>query len=243
NEGIETLKKNIDVYDADFISKYSLFQRDVYWPGWAKKTYHKLHILQLLWLHDVTQEKVFYEKGKKFLEVQKTTFEKRACNIGRVVKVTANSQIAERSPSYVYDNQWSWGGIWASKSNNPELVFEMANERDIYGFSLFHNSEKSSELPLKVFVTTSNLDQYIAEDLKQLDHIIHPSGKKRVTYIDIYHFRPIKGKNLHIQFQSPEGERSVQITEVDIFSDLKTEIDCLLESVKKQRNDDIALFK
>jgi len=42
NEGVRTLEDKIHLYDLDFISKYSLFQKDNY-SGIAKQSYHKLH--------------------------------------------------------------------------------------------------------------------------------------------------------------------------------------------------------
>lgn len=242
-EGVETLKKNIDLYDADFISNYSLFKKDTYWPGWAKKSYHKLHIIQLLWLYDITKEEVFYEKAKKFLEVQKTTFKERECNIERIIDLKANSQINEHSPSNIYDGQWSWGGIWAAKVTYPELMFELGKVREISGFSLFHNSAESSDIPIEVFLLTEDGERIKVKNLVKKDHFIHPSGKKRVTYIDVYDFEPAKGKEMYIQFQDPIGDQIVKITEVDVFIDLTEEIQCLFASVKSQRIDDKALFK
>ncbi|MDD5552185.1 MAG: D-glucuronyl C5-epimerase family protein [Candidatus Pacebacteria bacterium] len=61
DEGVESLKKKLENYDALFISYYSLSKKPT-----KCESYHKIHIKQLSWLYYITGDRFFLEYAKLF---------------------------------------------------------------------------------------------------------------------------------------------------------------------------------
>jgi heparosan-N-sulfate-glucuronate 5-epimerase len=69
NEGIDTLKKHLHLYDLGYWSRYNL-QYNKYL---ASKYYHNIHIIQLDILYRITNEKVFLDYSEKWNSYRNNT--------------------------------------------------------------------------------------------------------------------------------------------------------------------------
>lgn len=235
NEGVSVLKEKLPLYDAEFVSKYSLIEKEGF-AGYAKKSYHKLHVWQLLWLYDVTDDTYFHEMAQKFLEIQKTNFNLQNFRIRRVKEVSANNSLGKNIPEHVYDNEWSWGGVWASYKK-PELKFALYEPREVRGLSFYFNSEKSQELPFSIFVKNGT-NTHKASNVELIKRVVHRSNKKRAVYINVYHFDKAKGDSVMIRFEGTDRHNPVSITEADVFVVLDDEIDRIHQDIQRRRQND-----
>ena len=216
DDGVESLKNRLPLYDEEFISKYRLLEDT---GQKAKESYHRLHIWQLTWLYIITGDKVFYDYAKKFLEVKRTDFYKQDIKRIKSIEVSEKQNLSK----YLIDDNWGWGKIW--KSNLPaKLKFNFEGMKKINGFAIYFDDKKSSELPLKVY-SDKEIEYKIVRDL------LHTSSKNEDTFIKVYKFLDeIKTTDLRLEFSSNKGE--VRINESYIFVDMSEEMEKLIQTIK-----------
>jgi hypothetical protein len=234
-EGVKTLANKIELYNADFISKYSLQHKEGF-AGYAKKTYHKLHIWQLLWLYEVTDQRIFFDTAQRYLEIQKTQFAFIDDGITRVKQVKADNHIKDYTADNVYDGKWSYGLFWVTDTNSV-LSIELGSLREVYGLCLYYNGNKSSGYEPEVFILKDGVEQRVT-DLQVIKDVTHTSNKKRVTQIKTFNFSPLKGETVLLKFNGPSAKAPLSITEMDIFLKLERETELIHQEIIKRRNDD-----
>jgi len=233
NEGVKTLEKKIHLYDAEFISKYNLLNKENY-SGYAKKSYHRLHIWQLLWLHKITQKDIFYDIAKKFLETQKTQFVINNIRIERVKEVSASSYSAENFASYVNDDNWGWGKYWSSFEDS-ELSFQFFKPEKIFGFTIFFTNQKSHKIPFDLFAVKSNGSREHIKDIRIVSQIEHKSQKNRTTFINVYNFNQIEDViALEIKFSGITKKNRISINEVNLFLNLEEDVKRIYNSIQRK---------
>jgi len=77
-DGLKTVKNNLEKYDAGYWSIYDLQRK---YP--STKNYHNLHIWQLNVLHELTKDRIFKEYAKKWEDYKNNKSNIRKANIKR----------------------------------------------------------------------------------------------------------------------------------------------------------------
>lgn len=232
-KAVKTLEQKIHLYDAAFISKYSLFKKPGY-SGLAKQSYHRLHVFQLLWLHEITGKNIFKDYAKKFLEIQRTQLPFGGLEIERVDSVWASSYTSKNSVDHIYDKKWSWGGVWSSYEK-PFLQFEFSKARAIFGFSLYYSDSKSEKIPFSVFAVNEMGEEISIKSVKRVGRFVFTSNKNRKTYINTFEFRQeLDISKLKLEFEGTNRKRRVTITECNVFVGLDQEINIASKAIKKR---------
>lgn len=231
NEGVNTLKNNIEDYDAKFVSRYNLY--NPHKPNLAKQSYHKIHVWQLLWLYSITDEIVFKNTAQDYLEIQKTKFGVKGKNIiNRIKKVSASNSTKNHGPENILDDRWGWGNTWNSK-NDSKLFFELDGIKSVYGFTIFFNKKESAERPFKVFVDNSS-EKVQVEDFEQINSYVHMSSQNRETYINTYKF-PIRDNVSSLEIEFENSDMAISINEINLFISMQMEVEQLLKKVEDKK--------
>jgi len=80
---IKTLEKNLDTYDTGF---WSLYEHSGTWLGMIASTfYHKLHIVQLKVLFELTNKNIFSKTAKKWESYLNSSFNKKRALFQKVI--------------------------------------------------------------------------------------------------------------------------------------------------------------
>lgn len=232
-EAVVTLEKKIHLYDVEFISKYSLFEKPNY-IGLAKQGYHKLHIWQLLWLHEITGKKIFYDYAKKFLEIQKSQLPVEGLKIERAEKITASSHVSKNVVDNVYDNKWSWGGVWNSY-DLPIMTYQFPSPKRVFGFSLYYSNLISENIPFEVWIERRGGNKIMVEGVERVGRLEFTNNRGRKTYINTFNF---ENQNrvvaLEIKFKNTNVKKRVTITETNVFVALHKEAKVAKKAIKKR---------
>lgn len=191
--GLIALKEKLDIYDVEFTSlyDYGLVQKRF---ASAKTTsldgYHELHILQLAWLFQVTQDVQFLKMFKKFLANDIGPFNSRNIKAGSSVKIssltTTHSVKADTNgPEFLTDRNWTYGNYWSTHRNGTEIEFNLNDVDDSSGVScIMMSSVLPKFFPKSFDVYTFDGDSWQLalarekiENLPYIDHVWSYQGQ------------------------------------------------------------------
>jgi len=102
NDGIKTIKTNLEKYEAGYWSIYDLLRR---YP--STKNYHKLHIWQLKTLYDLTNEKMFLKYSKKWEKYNNSILNKKHASFQRGLLHLKRYGIFDSYNRYVKRKKWN----------------------------------------------------------------------------------------------------------------------------------------
>jgi len=131
--GVKAVKNNLDHYDSGFISYYSekTHKGHRYYAG--RFDYHTIHVMQLLWLYNVTQDIDFLKKAMKFQAYE--------MNYG---KITVSSSINAKTHGPDKMNLTFGNNYWSAGKFPITIVFDMSNEEILKGVGLLGHTKKST---------------------------------------------------------------------------------------------------
>jgi len=101
NDGIITLKNNLEKYEAGYWSIYDLLRK---YPSTI--SYHRLHIRQLNILHELTGEKIFLDYAKKWENYMNKWKNKKQANIKRGVLHLKRYGVKNSMERYISRKKW-----------------------------------------------------------------------------------------------------------------------------------------
>ena len=101
NDGLKTLKNNLEKYDAGYWSYYDL--QDKY-PATYK--YHTLHVRQLKILYDLTGEKIFDDYAKKWEKYKEKWISKKHADITRNILTIKKYGIKNSVSRFLTRRKW-----------------------------------------------------------------------------------------------------------------------------------------
>lgn len=224
NDGLETLKTKLPLYDAKFISRYRQLEGV---STYAMLNYHKLHIYQLLWLNILTGDSIYYDYAKKFLEMRRTQINGQ--KIKRIVDIkTSNNQ---KNVSFLTDEQWGWGKPWVAKEPTG-LSFFFDGKQKINGFSIFYHNEESQGQKFKVL---NDAGENITSRMEKIESVKHTSGNGQDTYIHVYQFEnPIQTSKLILDYNQVSTKNKLKINQVYMFVDMEDQCQALKKTLKNK---------
>ena len=242
DNGIETLKLNINEYDADFTSFYGKLSYKEYQYASAINEdpdhYHELVIYQLLMLYHWTGEKIFYNYAHKFLQQdtgEVTDFYEKSKfnNINATHSIEPNNYGVEN----LNDELWSWGKYWSTNKFPTELVIEKDLEmKNISELVFYSISEESIPEDFEVYIFKSNKWELIFSSDNQSHTYLHKynTGKYN-TYIKGFSLKEkFNSKKIKIKFIK-NSSNLVTLREVNVFFDRYNELDFIYESIEKKQ--------
>src|SRR5690554_1122313 len=151
--GVETIKNHLEDYDAKYTSRYSL-------ADWKDEVslehYHEGHVIQLLWLYDITGEEVFKKYAKIFLENDRNTFmiySKFKITKPKIANIIASHTIdpINHNTKNLTDEIWAYGNFWSShKTVEVEIDFG-DKKQNISALTLYHVNAKSKQVNFKLY--------------------------------------------------------------------------------------------
>jgi hypothetical protein len=101
NQGIKTLKNNLDKYDAGYWSIYDLLRK---YP--STLSYHRIHVSQLKNLHKLTHEKMFLDYSKSWEKYMNKWINKKHANLSRGVLHLKRYGIKGSMKRYLDRKKW-----------------------------------------------------------------------------------------------------------------------------------------
>lgn len=223
DDGVKSLENFLPAYDLEFSSKYMLMTGDLYI---AKKTYHKLHIEQLLWLYYLTEKEIFYNYAKKFLEVRKSNFRVANKNIERIKNITKSQGDNIES---LQNNKW-WGKYYEVNDESTILNISLSEKKPVYGVALYYSEND--------FFCKENIDFRLNNNSIDFEIVNQSTKKLRQNQIDITTYRFINAKKdnynkLMLTFNRTLNTFPIELFEVYVFIDMTKEVNDILSKIKK----------
>lgn len=185
-QGLDVLAKKIDLYDADFTS---LYDNDVIKRFANAKTatldgYHELHVLQLSWLYQVTQNELFLEYFQKFLADDIGTFDLVKLNgveTKKIVNIQASHSVAPETngPEFLNDRNWTYGNYWSTHRHGTFLDIQLNaldNSPGIQCIMMAARDEKYFPATFDLYTSTADGEFQLAvskEVVKEIEPIDH----------------------------------------------------------------------
>ena len=240
--GAKTLRNYIHLYDAKYTSRYSLAD----WKNeLSKENYHEGHVLQLLWLYNVTGELVFKKYAKRFLENDRNDFKRYSPQYRfsrKIDTIIAKHCIdcEKKGPNNLYDEKWAHGYYWSSHRDS-EIVIDFGKVRqNISAITLYHVTKRSSNVNFKLYANYNEnnwelIQNYTAETLKDIVYGYNVTGKYE-TFIKHYKiYESLDAKKLKLVFES-DKEKVIALREINFIYDRSED----LERLNKQIKEDIS---
>ncbi|PCI59732.1 MAG: hypothetical protein COB35_10615 [Gammaproteobacteria bacterium] len=194
DQGIIALKNKLDFYDVDFTSLYDVNDEQLRFANAKAKSldgYHELHILQLAWLYQVTQEPKFLTMFTKFLANDVATFRTRKMKSGlsnRIESINTSYSVrpGTNGPTWLYDRIWTYGNYWSTNKNGTEIIFELNQINDSEGVKCIMMSSIDTKFFPKYFDVFSysdgqwqlEIEREVVEQLKYTEYTWKYQGKE-----------------------------------------------------------------
>ncbi|MDM1514774.1 D-glucuronyl C5-epimerase family protein, partial [Myroides odoratimimus] len=148
DQGINTLKAKIHVYDSFFTSNYNKLRveemkNETYASAINEDPdhYHELEIYQLLTLYYWTNESILREYAHKFIKYDTGKIDSYY-DFDKFKKVT--SLKLQENIDVLTDELGSWGNFWSTKNKDNELIIEFDKyRRNIEGIVFYSPTEES----------------------------------------------------------------------------------------------------
>jgi len=194
NLGIENLKNKLTRYDADFTSLYDQNDQQLRFANAKARSldgYHELHILQLAWLYQVTQEPLFLSMFQKFLADDIATFRTRKIKSGlsnRIESIDVSYSVRPETngPSYLTDRIWTYGNYWSTNKNATEVIVNLNEINNSEGVKCLMMSSIDTKFFPKYFDVFSYVDgawnlavtREVVEQIHYTEHTWKYQGKE-----------------------------------------------------------------
>lgn len=239
NAGALTIRNHLSDYYSVYSSRYNLAD----WKNeGTKEHYHELHILQLLWLYDITGDSEFKKYAKLFLENDLDQYRSRQQYIlpSKYASISASNCIdcENHGPQNLNNELWAHGGYWSSYKDS-ELIIDFGEVRkNIYGLTLYHINKISSEIEFDLYSFSDVNDKW------QLKQKFYPKLiKDKVcaynitggseTYIEHFKiYEEINTSKIKLVFKT-DLEHIIAFREINFLYDRSADIEHLLLEVQR----------
>ena len=141
--GVKTIAHHIADYNAAYTSEYSLAD----WKNeLSQEHYHEGHVIQLLWLYEVTKDPIFKKYAKVFYENDRHDFMKRTIYKTSPKMDTIIASYCIDCDKFGTDNLlneiWAYGNFWSSHKK-ADLVIKFDEKKiDFSGLTLYNVLKK-----------------------------------------------------------------------------------------------------
>jgi len=194
--GVKAVKNNLDHYDAGFISYYSekTHKGHRYYAG--RFDYHTIHVMQLLWLYDITNDIAFLKRAMKFQAYE--------MKYGRV---TASSSINSKTHGPDKMNLTFGNNYWSSGEFPVTIILDMLQEETIQGVGLLGHTKKSTP---RSYLVESSLDGVNYKGVARQNH------NKDMRFINKFTY-DLKSRYLKFTIFSDNGNRGVALDGIAVI--------------------------
>jgi len=231
NQGVLALHEHLSEFDAGFNSYYSQSENTQTSHGIASATgegYHGLHIMQLLWLYQVTHNE--YIKKWANIYLQYDFGDIRNYIDLKKFNVTASSSIEpiKSGPNNLHDRIWTYGGYWSSNKFPVSLELEFTRiVDDVRSLVLVTAGETIPEDSFRleiligkewVLVNKKLLEKYVG-NTRHHKHVV-------LRYDLDKHYN--NAKRLKLTFLE-HSKKVLAIREINVFFDMSLEISRILD--------------
>ncbi len=241
--GTATLLNHLKDFDSNYSSRYNLadWKNEI-----ALENYHEIHIIQMLWLHSVTNNDKFKIYAKKFLENDRYDFFRNSNYYFLPKKnknITASSTID--SVNYGVNNLdrdiWAFGNFWSSYEKTDLIIDFGESKSNINGLTLYHATPESKDVKFELFRYDEELQEYIYVEKvnpklnKDKISVYNKTGSYE-TYIE--HFKihePLYGQKIKIIFY-PNSNSVIALRNINFIYNRTEELDYLLKLVLNHKN-------
>lgn len=239
--GVETIKNHLEDYDAKYTSRYSL-------ADWKDEVslehYHEGHVVQLLWLYEITGDEIFKKYAKIFLENDRNTFMERSVFKilkPKIVNISASHTIdsVNHGTKNLTDEIWAYGNFWSSHKK-VELTIDFGEKkRNISALTLYHVSAQSKGVNFKLYAYNDEtkdwrfVQEFVPNRIKDKVSAYNVTGKFE-TYIEHYKiFENADSQKLKLVFDA-SADNIIAIREINFIYDRSNEIEGLIKKVKER---------
>lgn len=218
--GVDSLRANVHLYDLGFTSlyDYSELKQVASAIGDPPDLYHELHIVQLLWLSQVTGDPFFRNWASRFLEYdmgQFSTFPALREESAAIVEVAAGYSIEPDlfGPSNLIDGNWTFGRYWSSNRFPVDLDISLdvdaAVPRSVGSFALVAISDETRAEHFQLFEAGSEdtlvFDSQVTPPRTR--HLVFYRTRQHEAFVDIYELdQRLIGSKFRIRILSAKGQ-------------------------------------
>lgn len=239
--GVETIKNHLEDYDAKYTSRYSLadWKNEI-----SQENYHEGHVIQLLWLYEVSGDEIFKKYAQIFLNSDLGGFMTRSIyklDKPKITTVEASFCIdcEKHGPENLTDELWAHGNYW-SAHKPADLIVDFGDEKEnISGVTLYHVSAQSVNVNFDIFAFNSDTNEWSLVQKFDTKHIkdrvagYNETGKFE-TFIEHYKiFEPLNGRKLKISFYA-DANNIIAIRELNFNYDRKKELDYIISRMNNR---------
>lgn len=134
-QGLETLGNTLHFYDLGFTSRYDyshLNQIASTKGGVNGDLYHEIHLAQLAWLYQVSQDETVLDYLQRFLMYDTgglTSFANLTAASTKITDVEVSSTLAPEThgQQYLTDSNWTWRRYWSSDEVPATIILSLNN--------------------------------------------------------------------------------------------------------------------
>ncbi|WP_286421644.1 D-glucuronyl C5-epimerase family protein [Myroides odoratimimus] len=239
DQGINTLKAKIHVYDSFFTSNYNKLRveemkNETYASAINEDPdhYHELEIYQLLTLYYWTNESILREYAHKFIKYDTGKIDSYY-DFDKFKKVT--SLKLQENIDVLTDELGSWGNFWSTKNKDNELIIEFDKyRRNIEGIVFYSPTEESLPHNYSIYVwERDNWEKiYTNKDIYNKNRKYYKTGGFD-TFIDINYF-PVSFATNKLKISFDVGSRgNVSLREINVLFDQDDKVEYILNSIRK----------
>lgn len=194
--GIKAIKNNLNHYDSGFISYYSDKNYKDKRPYGPRHGYHVVHIMQLLWLYNLTNDIDFLKKAMKFQAYE--------MNYGNI---TVSSSINAKTHGQEKMNLTFGNNYWSASKFPVTITIDMLKEEILKGVGLLGHTKKSTP---KSYLVESSLDGI------NYQGIARQNKNKDIRFIN-YFTHYVKARFVKLTVFSTNGSKSLALDGIAII--------------------------
>ncbi|MDI9617166.1 MAG: D-glucuronyl C5-epimerase family protein [Methanothrix sp.] len=187
--GIAAVKRDIATYDAGFLSYYSQYPTNprIYAPS---GDYNTLHVHQLLWLYDATEESIFLNYALQF-----ASYDSPMWNI----TTAGSTDPIGHGPDKLFFQMGSQ--FWSHNEFPTWVVLDLHELREIDGIAVFGYTNKS---------TPRNLEVLVSKNGKDWIKILERVNNTEIQIIES--FEPVLARFVKLVIFNDNGNNNVALT-------------------------------
>lgn len=192
--GIAAVKRDIALYDAGFLSFYSQYPtdpREYAPPG----DYNTLHVHQLLWLYDISEEPVFLEYALQFARYDAPSWE---------IITAGSTDPVGHGPDNLFFQMYS--RYWSHNQFPTWIQIDLGGLQLIDGVVIFGYTPKSTPRDFQVFASADGQEWQLV-----LDRL----GNEEQHFTQ--HFEPLTARYVKIVILNDNGNNNVALTGVAVL--------------------------
>jgi len=204
DKGIKAIKKNIDKYDAGFLSYYSQEPSNprIFAP---RNGYNLLHVHQLLWLYSLTHDSTFLQAAMKFYGYEKQDY-----------LLTAKGSTDPKGHGPENLNLTMGTNYWSHNDFPTYIRMDLKEIKAINGISIMGYTEKASPKDIDIWYSNNG------DDWKLIQKIRGNSEKYKI----ISFLEPVHARFLKIDILNDNGNNNVALTGIGIITSELANIIC-----------------